>query len=73
MKRILSFLYFVSHGAIILSLYFLIFIGADWYNPLMGLMEGAMSSWLLIAFCLVSLAASVENLLLLRRLPPAER
>lgn len=68
MKFILRILRLLPHAAIILALCFLTFTILDWYNPLMAFTTNALSTKLLIIFCIVTILSSVGNLVMSKRL-----
>jgi hypothetical protein len=66
MKVLYKLCKYLSHASVILALCFLTFTVLDWYNPLMAFTTNALSTKLLIAFCIVTILSSVGNLILAR-------
>lgn len=67
MKTIYKVLGLLPHLSIILALCFLAFTVLDWYNPLMAFTTNALSTKLMIAYCIVSILSSVSSLIARRK------
>ncbi len=53
----------LCHLNVMLALCFITFTVLDWFNPLMNFVENAVSSRLLIAFCVISVVIAVNYLI----------
>lgn len=51
------------HLNVMLALCFITFTVLDWFNPLMNFVENAVSSRLLIVFCVISVVIAVNYLI----------
>ncbi len=68
MKRIITRVYrLLPHGAIVLSLMFMVFLVLDVYNPLMQFVDSTISRWLLAVLTTVSITNAILLIRLQRR------
>lgn len=52
----------LSNSVIVLALCFVTFTVLDWYNPLMNFTANAVSSKLLVLYCILSILLSVKTI-----------
>lgn len=62
--KVLNIVMLISkHLTIVLALTFITFTILDWYNPMMGFTTNALSTKLLITFCVLAIITTVYELI----------